>query len=220
MWHAGSLSRTMRDLPPWPGIEPGSAILGVEGLRHWTSRKVPEGIQFNPWHRVLHKTQRNITRLHGRKPAGTKTACPCLAKVACPILPMSLFVCFILCVTVCVCSHLPLPFSCPLCLSLFLHIVWFSLLRVPSGQASLCCHPFSLPSRFKHPPVVSSETLNSKFLGDSPQDFALIPYLPFGRYNWPWPEPEESYPMQSSESSRALGRTTFWRKGKGVKNKQ
>ena len=55
---------------------------------------------------------------------------------------------------------------------------------------------------FKHPPVMSSETLNSKFLGESPQDFALIPYLHFGGYNWPGPEPKGSYPMQSSEPSR------------------
>ena len=118
------------------------------------------------------------------------------------------------CVCVCVCV------SPPLSLSLSLHIVLFSLLWVPSGQTCLCCHPLPIPSRFKHPPVMSSATLNSKFLGESPQDFALIPYLPFGRYNWPWPEPKESYPMQSSESSRALGRTSFWRKGKEVKNKQ
>ena len=218
MWHAGSLSRTMWDLAPWPGIEPGSAILGVESLSHWTSRKVPEGIQFNPWHRVLHKTQRNITRLHGRKPAGTKTVCPCLAKVA-ALSFRCLRLCVLFCMWLCVCVPTP-SLSPSLSVSLSLHIVWFSLLRVPSGQACLYRHPFSIPSRFKHPPVMSSETLNSKFLGDSPQDLALIPY---------WPLVDTTGHGQSQKNHNLCGvlnrpglweGQVSWRKGKGVKKKQ
>ena len=134
---------------------------------------------------------------------------------------MSLFVCFILCVTVCVCVCVPTPSLSPsLSVSLSLHIVWFSLLWVPSGQACLHCHPFSIPSRFKHPPVMSSETLNSKFLGDSPQDLALIPY---------WPLVDTTGHGQSQKNHilcRVLNRPGLWegqvswRKGKGVKNKQ
>jgi len=99
--------------------------------------------------------------------------CPHLSKAACPILPCLCF-CVLFCVCVCVCVCV----SPPLSLSLSLHIVLFSLLWVPSGQTCLCCHPFSIPSRFKHPPVMSSATLNSKFLGESPQDFALIHICP------------------------------------------
>ena len=35
------LSRSMWDLVPWPGIEPGSPALGVWSLSHWTTREVP-----------------------------------------------------------------------------------------------------------------------------------------------------------------------------------
>ena len=42
LWQAESLvaaggifSRGMRDLSPWPGIEPGSPVLGVQSLSHW-----------------------------------------------------------------------------------------------------------------------------------------------------------------------------------------
>ena len=35
------LSCRVRDLIPWPGIEPGPLCLGVPSLSHWTSREVP-----------------------------------------------------------------------------------------------------------------------------------------------------------------------------------
>ena len=38
MW---TLSGSMWDLVPWPGIEPGSPALGAWSLSHWTTRKVP-----------------------------------------------------------------------------------------------------------------------------------------------------------------------------------
>lgn len=46
------------------------------------------------------------------------------------------------------------------------------------GQTCLCYHLSSIPSRFMHRPVISSETLNSKLLRESPRGLALIPYLP------------------------------------------
>ena len=36
-----TLSYSMWDLVPWPGIEPGPLALGAQSLSHWTSRKVP-----------------------------------------------------------------------------------------------------------------------------------------------------------------------------------
>ena len=32
---------SMRDLVPWPGIEPGPPALGAQSLTHWTTREVP-----------------------------------------------------------------------------------------------------------------------------------------------------------------------------------
>ena len=47
--HAGSLSCitqilgcSMRNLIPWPGIEPGPPAFGTRSLSHWTTREVPE----------------------------------------------------------------------------------------------------------------------------------------------------------------------------------
>ena len=37
----GTLSCSMRDLVPWPGIEPRSHVLGAQSLNHWTIREVP-----------------------------------------------------------------------------------------------------------------------------------------------------------------------------------
>ena len=37
-----TLSCSMWDLVPWPGIKPGSPALGVWSLSHWTTRDVPE----------------------------------------------------------------------------------------------------------------------------------------------------------------------------------
>ena len=37
----GTLSCSMWDLVPWPGIEPGSPALGAQSLSHWTTREVP-----------------------------------------------------------------------------------------------------------------------------------------------------------------------------------
>ena len=34
-------SCSMRDVVPWPGIEPGSPALGAWTLNHWTTREVP-----------------------------------------------------------------------------------------------------------------------------------------------------------------------------------
>ena len=36
-----TLSCSMWDLVPWPGIEPGPRALGVWNLSHWTTREVP-----------------------------------------------------------------------------------------------------------------------------------------------------------------------------------
>ena len=36
-----TLSYSMWDLVPWPGIEPGSPALGAQSLSHWTTREVP-----------------------------------------------------------------------------------------------------------------------------------------------------------------------------------
>ena len=48
LWEAESLvaacgifSRGMRDLSPWPGIEPGSPVLGVQSLSHWPTEDLP-----------------------------------------------------------------------------------------------------------------------------------------------------------------------------------
>ena len=38
---AHGLSCGMRDLIPWPGIEPRSPVLGMWRLSHWTTREVP-----------------------------------------------------------------------------------------------------------------------------------------------------------------------------------
>ena len=38
---APGLSCGMRDLVPWPGIEPGTPALGVRSLNRWTTREVP-----------------------------------------------------------------------------------------------------------------------------------------------------------------------------------
>ena len=38
---APGLSCSMRDLVPWPGIEPGPPALEVWSLNHWTTREVP-----------------------------------------------------------------------------------------------------------------------------------------------------------------------------------
>ena len=46
-----SLSCSMRDLVPWPGIECGSPAWGPQSLSHWATRKVPirnfVGFSFN-----------------------------------------------------------------------------------------------------------------------------------------------------------------------------
>ena len=36
------LSCSMWDLVPWPGIEPGSLLLGMWSLSHWSTREVPD----------------------------------------------------------------------------------------------------------------------------------------------------------------------------------
>ena len=36
-----TLSCGLRDLVPWPGIEPGPPALGAKSLSHWTTREVP-----------------------------------------------------------------------------------------------------------------------------------------------------------------------------------
>ena len=45
-WGLQTLSYSMWDLGPWPGIEPGPSELGVWNLSHWTTRQVPKG-KFN-----------------------------------------------------------------------------------------------------------------------------------------------------------------------------
>ena len=43
MWHADFLvAACMRDLVPWPGIEPKPPALGAQSLTHWTTREVPK----------------------------------------------------------------------------------------------------------------------------------------------------------------------------------
>ena len=37
-----SLSWSMWDLVPWPGIKPRAPALGVQSLSHWTTREVPQ----------------------------------------------------------------------------------------------------------------------------------------------------------------------------------
>ena len=39
-------SYSMWDLVPRPGIEPGTPVLGVGSLSHWTTREVPQYIVF------------------------------------------------------------------------------------------------------------------------------------------------------------------------------
>ena len=39
---AAALNCSVRDLVPWPGMEPGPPALGVWRLNHWTTRGVPE----------------------------------------------------------------------------------------------------------------------------------------------------------------------------------
>ena len=45
------LSCGMRDLVPWPGMEPGPPALGAQSLNHWTTREVPWGclLMAKPW---------------------------------------------------------------------------------------------------------------------------------------------------------------------------
>ena len=42
MWLYQVFSCSMRDLVPWPGIEPRPPALGTQSLSHWTTRKVPQ----------------------------------------------------------------------------------------------------------------------------------------------------------------------------------
>ena len=35
----------IRDLVPWPGIEPGPPALGTQSLSHWTTREVPRSLR-------------------------------------------------------------------------------------------------------------------------------------------------------------------------------
>ena len=37
-----SLSRSIWDLVPWPGIEPGPPALGTWSLNHWATREIPK----------------------------------------------------------------------------------------------------------------------------------------------------------------------------------
>ena len=37
----GSLSFSMQDLGPWPGIEPGPPALGAHSPSHWNTREIP-----------------------------------------------------------------------------------------------------------------------------------------------------------------------------------
>ena len=39
-WSMWTLSCRMRDLIPWPGMEPGPSVLGAQSLGPWTSREV------------------------------------------------------------------------------------------------------------------------------------------------------------------------------------
>ena len=39
--HLKTLSCSMWDLVPWPGMEPGPPALGAQSLSHWTTREVP-----------------------------------------------------------------------------------------------------------------------------------------------------------------------------------
>ena len=59
----------MRDLVPWPGIEPRHPALGAQSLTHWTTREVPIkylysrcflstcGLSFHSFNRVFWKTE-------------------------------------------------------------------------------------------------------------------------------------------------------------------
>ena len=47
----GIFSCGMRDLIPWPGMEPGPPALGAWSLNHWTTREVPQ-IDFNLEHKA------------------------------------------------------------------------------------------------------------------------------------------------------------------------
>ena len=49
------LSCSMRDLVPWPGIEPGPPALGAQSPSHWTTREVPT--QQSWFQLVLHPLQ-------------------------------------------------------------------------------------------------------------------------------------------------------------------
>ena len=49
------LSCSMRDLVPWPGIEPGPPALGAQSPSHWTTREVPT--QQSWFQLVLHPVQ-------------------------------------------------------------------------------------------------------------------------------------------------------------------
>ena len=42
-----TLSHSMWDLVPWPGIEPESPALGAWNLSHWTTREVPNSLIFH-----------------------------------------------------------------------------------------------------------------------------------------------------------------------------
>ena len=45
-WGMRTLSYSMWDLVPWPGIGPGPPALRAQNLSHWTTREVPEYTSF------------------------------------------------------------------------------------------------------------------------------------------------------------------------------
>ena len=45
-----TFSRSMWNLVPWPGMEPGPPVLGARSLSHWTTREVPSS---RAWKKIL-----------------------------------------------------------------------------------------------------------------------------------------------------------------------